>query len=106
MSFWTLSTTLQGTGDESSSNMSSFKIIPDNTMAIAKIKEFVLDKNKEGQSHYKVVYKLTAGDFKNREVTQKIKCFDTKTSISDRAINMMQRLYNLTGLKPTHSEAP
>lgn len=106
MSFWTLSTNEQAKGDEASSHVSSFKIIPDGTMATGKIKEFVADKNKEGQPFYKCVYKLIDGDFKNREVIHKIKCFDSKATIADRAINMMKRLYDLAGLKPSHSEAP
>lgn len=106
MSFWSLSTGASPDGSESSSHTSSFKVIPDGTLSIGKIKEFVIDKNKEGQPFYKCVYKLTDGDFKNREVIHKIKCFDSKATIADRAINMMKRLYDLSGLKPSHSEAP
>ena len=106
MSFWNLSTGASPDGSESSSHTSSFKVIPDGTMAIGKIKEFVLDKTKDGAPFYKVVYKLIDGDFKNREVIHKIKCFDSKDTIADRALNMLKRLYDLAGLNPSHSEAP
>lgn len=106
MSFWTLSNNEQAKGDEASSHVASFKVIPDGTLAIGKIKEFILDKDKQGNPFYKVVYKLIEGDFKNREVIHKIKCFDSKTTIADRSINMLKRLYDLTGLKPSHDQAP
>ena len=106
MSFWTLSNNELAKGDEASSHVASFKVIPDGTCAVAMIKEFVNDKDKQGNPFLKAVYKLADGEFKNREVIHKIKCFDSKASIADRSINMLKRIYDLTGQKPTHNDAP
>lgn len=106
MSFWTLSNNELAKGDEASSHVASFKVIPDGTCAVAIIKEFVNDKDKQGNPFLKAVYKLVDGEFKNREVIHKIKCFDPKATIADRAINMLKRIYDLTGQKPSHNEAP
>lgn len=106
MAFWTLTDGSIPKGDEASSHVGSFVTIPDGTTAIGMIKEFVLDKDKNGTPLYKVTYKLMEGDFKGREVIQKVKCFDVKTTIVDRSINMMKRLYDLCKLSPTHNDAP
>lgn len=103
--FWKLSNGQDPIGDENSSHAGSFKIIPEGTMAIAAIKDFLIDDSRQNE-FYKIVYKITSGEYKNREVIQKIKCFDEKPSVSDRAINMLKRIHDLCGIKPLHDGPP
>lgn len=105
MSFWKLSTGQSPSGSEEASFTGSFKIIPDGTTALASIKDFTIDENGDS-ALYKIIYKIIEGEFSNREVTQKIKCFDAKPSIADRALNMLKRIHDLCNLKPSHANAP
>lgn len=105
MSFWTLSDGNTAKGDAESAHLTNFSVIPDGTQAPAMIKDFAHEKTELGE-FYKVTYKICDGEFKNRVVFQKIKCFDPKKETSDRAISMLKRIYDLTSHKPTHSGAP
>lgn len=81
-------------------------LIPDGTTAPAFIKKFE-KKTIEGVSpFYEVTWKIADGDFKNREVRQKIKVFDMDNEKADRALNMLVRLFKLCEFKPTHSGEP
>lgn len=102
--FWTLSDNSQPSGSEEASFVKDFSIIPDGTQAIAEIKEFVLVE--EPRKLYEITYKITSADFKGREVRMKIKCFDDKPSIRDRGINLLKRVYDLCGHKPSHNNEP
>jgi hypothetical protein len=108
MSFWNLSDNTLAKGDAESSHVKPMSVIPDGTQAPAQIKEFILaDPNQSyGKQCYEVHFKIAQGDFKNREVRLKIKCFDDKPTISDRGINMLKRVYDLCGHKPSHNEMP
>jgi hypothetical protein len=108
MSFWNLSDNTTAKGDAESSHVKPMSVIPDGTTAPAQIKEFFLAEpnHSYGKPCYEVHFKIAQGDFKNREVRLKIKCFDDKPTISDRGINMLKRIYDLCGHKPTHSEQP
>lgn len=105
MSFWKLSTGQSPSGSEEASFTGSFKIIPDGTTARATIKDFILEENGDS-ALYKVIYKIIEGEFSNREVVQKIKCFDAKQTIADRALNMLKRIHDLSNIKPAHANAP
>lgn len=108
MSFWQLSSGETPKGDEASSFAGDFRVIPDGSCAPAQIKSFMaMDANQSySKPHYEITFKLVGGDFKDREVRLKIKCCDDKPQIADRNINMMKRVYDLCGHKPTHTEAP
>lgn len=101
--FWELSDKSLPTGTLEASRVGSFKLIPDGTTAIALIKDFIFD---EQVPVYRLTWQITDGEFKNRLVFQKIKCFDQKESIRDRELNMLKRIYDLTNHKPTHKDAP
>jgi hypothetical protein len=105
MSFWKSKTGGVIDGSVEHSHAVFFPIIPDGTTATASIKQVEL-KNFNGESFYQVTYKLIDGDFKGREVRQKIKCFNPDDKKRDRAVNMLMRLFNICGLTPTHLEAP
>jgi hypothetical protein len=108
MSFWTLSTQAPASGAAEASHVANFTVIPDGTQAPAQIKEFVLIESSKDYAKplYSVIFKIIQGDYKNREVRLKIKCFDDKTTVSDRGINLLKRIYDLCNYQPTHSNAP
>lgn len=104
-SFWELSNGQKPTGDASAAHTASFGIIPDGTQAPAIIKDFVLDESGK-LPVFKITWRITDGDFKNRLVFQKIQAFDEKESKKDKAIEMMMRVYKLCDHKPTHANTP
>lgn len=108
MSFWKLSTGESPTGSEQASFTPEIGPLPNNTQAVAQIKEFCLIQPTNTYPHaaYKIIYKITKGDFTGREVNQKIKCFDSKSHIADKGIEMLKRVYDLCNHKPTHSNTP
>ena len=101
MSFWESKTGAPITGDAEVSFAGFFKIIPDGTTARAAIKLF-----ESGPIFYQITWKITDGEFKNREVRQKINVFEMNPDKAQRALNMLMRIYKICGHKPTHSEAP
>ncbi len=86
-----------------------FENIPHNTKALAKIKSFKLvSKNIAGKDvdQYEVVWKISDGPFRNREVIQKIKAFDEKPVTCQRALNMLKLIYTVAKHIPKHSGVP
>lgn len=111
MSFWLSGTGLAPTGKPEDAFIGDFTIIPESTVATASIKSFTLveKENKHKgitEKFYQIIYKLLDGQFKSREVTQKIKCFDGKPDQIQRNLNMLKLVMQLCDFKPTHNEAP
>jgi hypothetical protein len=111
MSFWTSGTGLTPTGKPEDAFISDFTVIPEGTCATATIKAFTLvDKENKhtgkNDKFYQIIWKLCDGDFKSREVTQKIKCFSGEPKQIDRALNMLKLIMQLSNFKPTHNDAP
>ena len=106
--FWKLSSGEKPSGTAEASHVADFSVIPDGTMALAQIKEFALMEPNNSYHHqfYEIVFKISSELFKGREVRMKIKCFDDKTNVKDRGVNLMKRVYDLCGVKPAHSNAP
>jgi len=105
MSFWKIDgATIDGS--EQSAHAAKISVIPDGTKALAQIKEFTLESSEGHPSHYQVIWKITAGDFKNYEVRHKINCFDQDIKKKTRALNMLMRLFKLSGMQPAHSNVP
>ncbi len=114
MGFW--DSKIEGeqiTGNAEDSFLKEFENIPDGTTAPAMIKSFLLTSKKtnydgvqKDEDLYEIVWKITSGEFKNREVTQKIKAFDDKPNTAQRALNMLKRIYDSLNHKPTHSNVP
>lgn len=114
MSFW--SSRIEGqelTGKLEDCVLPEFENIPNNTTAPAQIISFelttkkIVDKGVEKETdQYEIVYKITSGEFKGREVTQKIKAFDDKDTIAQRALNMLKLIYTLCAHTPKHSNVP
>lgn len=111
MSFWESKTGGTITGKAEDAFTPSFTIIPDGTAACASIFNIeLIEKNAtdyaEATKFYQITWKLTTGDFKGRQVTQKIKCFTGTSESIDRNLNMLRLLMDLCKFKPTHSNAP
>lgn len=111
MSFWQSGSGTPITGEASKAFAGDFRTIPEGTMAHASIHAFELV-NKEQTDYapamkfYQITWKLTSGEFKNRQVTQKIKCFDGSPEAIDRNLNMLKLVMDLCKFKPAHAEAP
>jgi len=111
MSFWLSGTGVAPTGAPKDAFLGDFSVIPDGTVASASIKSFVLVEKEKGfdglpEKYYQIVYKLLDGEFKSREVTQKIKCFYGKPEQIQRGLNMLKLIMQLCEFKPTHNDAP
>ncbi len=111
MNFWESKSGMPITGSKDLAYLKDFENIPNNTMALAKIESFKLHeeiRQFDGMEikEYRIVWKLTDGEFKNREVIQKIKPFDANSASADRALNMMKLVMDLCKYVPTHSLAP
>tara|TARA_R110000868_G_scaffold161317_1_gene391512 strand:- start:16878 stop:17450 length:573 start_codon:yes stop_codon:yes gene_type:complete len=99
------------TGDPSKAFVQDFTTIPEGSKALATIKAFeVVDKDATQYSgatkFFQVTWKLTTGDFTNREVQQKIKCFDGKPEQIERAKNMLVLVMKLCDYTPSHNNEP
>lgn len=93
------------TGKSEDAFAKSFKLIPDGTMALAKINFFKNDEY-NGNRYFSIEWILMDGEFKGNKVTQKIKAFDNDLKIKHRALNMMKLIYDLFKIKPTSSSSP
>lgn len=98
------------TGDAQSAFVSDFSVIPNNTSARAAIKSIQVvesdNKYTGAQKYIAVCWQLLDGDFKGREVTQKIKCFQGEEAPLQRARNMLLLIMNLCQFKMTHDLEP
>ncbi len=109
--FWLSGTGSLPSGLPEDSFVGEFSIIPEGSIATASIKSFTLaeKENKHKgvtEKFYQIIYKLLDGDYKSREVTQKIKCFDGKPDQIQRNLNMLMLVMQLCDFKPTHNQAP
>lgn len=111
MSFWTSPLGLEITGSEKDAFLPDFTVIPEGTMALGMVKSCqVIDAQptqfKDAEKYIEVVYKLVDGEFKNQEVTHKIKVFQGKPEAIHRNLNMLKLLMMLCSFKPTHKGEP
>ena len=105
MSFYQSKSGLKIDGSAENSFQQPIKLIPDGTQAHAAIKSFELYDGDYGKT-YRVTWKLLNGTYKNYEVRQNIKCFDTSAEKRDVAVNMLLRLFKIGNYKPSHSNEP
>jgi len=109
--FWSSGSGRKITGAAEEAFLGDFTLIPDNTVADAMIKKFVIvekhnDYTQITDKYFEITWKLVSGDFKNREVSQKIKAFAGKPEAIDRALNMLMLVMKLCDYKPSHTNAP
>src|SRR5215217_3102831 len=94
------------TGDADDAFIKDFSVIPDGTMALAKIIKFSKYEDKNNNFYYEIEWSLVDGDFKGRKVTQKIKAFDSDAKVRHRALNMLKLIYVLFKVKPESANEP
>lgn len=104
MSFWS-SDLGEVTGNSADAFAKSFKQIPDNTTAIAKIIAFVNSEH-NGYKYLNIDWLITDGDFKGQKVSQKIKVFDMDPKVRHRSLNMLKLIYQMFHVKPLHNNPP
>lgn len=111
MGFWAAPSGKKITGSPEDSFAQAFTTIPEGTTTVANIKKFeVVEKEASqygaAQKYIQVTYKLLDGDFKNREVQQKIKCFEGKPEQIERNLNMLMLIMKLCSYTPAHNNEP
>lgn len=111
MSFWKSESGAQITGTPEKAFIQDFTTIPEGTRALSSIKKFeVVNKEAtqyaDAQKFIQITHKLVDGEFRNREVVQKIKCFDGKPEQIERAKNMLMLVMKLCDYRPSHSNEP
>lgn len=109
--FWKSGSGQLLTGNAEDAFLREFSLIPNNSCAIAKIATFanVIKDNKfTGQvdKFINITWRILEGEFKNQEVTQKIKPFSGTNEAVDRALNMLKLIMTLCNFSPSHSSAP
>ncbi len=95
--------TLTGTADDAFAK--TFRQIPDNTMALAKI-EAITNEEFKGNKHLKIDWLITDGEFKGQHVFQKLHVFDADSKKRHRSLNMLMLLYKMFELSPKSKDAP
>lgn len=104
MSFWQ-SELGEVSGNPDEAFAKSFRIVPNDTMALARIESFI-NAEHNGSKYMNIEWILTDGEFKGQKVNQKIKAFDSDPKIRHRALNMLKLLYMLFDIKPKSSNPP
>lgn len=94
---------LSGTADDAFAK--TFSMVPDNTMALAKIHGFT-NQEFDGQKHLKIDWVITDGEFKGKHVFQKLHVYDVDPKKRHKSLNMLKLLYTMFDLKPATMGAP
>lgn len=98
------------TGSADDAFVPELTVIPNNTTARAQIAKVNIVETRNQytgeQKFIEVSWKLIDGDYKTREVKQKIKCFNGDENQLKRARNMLMLLLNLCQHKLTHDNEP
>ena len=100
MSLWKLGTGKAITGHSKDSFLGDFSNIPEGTTCDAFIKSFLHAESKDRRGNVtdkflEIKWKIVNGEFKNREVSQKIKIFSGKPESIDRNLNMLMLIMNM-----------
>jgi len=109
MSFWNSPLNKSLTGNQEESFLSDFSSIPDGSIVDAFVKSFLLvdtDTTYGKKKFYEIKWRISSGTYKNREVSQKIKCFDGTNESIHRNLNMLKLVMELFEFKPMHANAP
>lgn len=98
------------TGSQEDAFVPDFTVIPNGTTAPALFKSIMLmEKDSQYTGHekfYEITWKIASGEFKDQQVTQKIKCFTGTPDQIKRAKNMLLLLIKLCKLELTHDLEP
>lgn len=93
------------TGKADDAFAKTFKQIPDGTMAMASIDNF-MNAEYNGSTYLSIDWLLVDGDFKGQKVNQKIRVFDEDAKKKHRALNMLKLIYQQFSIKPKHNNPP
>ena len=94
------------TGSQDDAFIKSFSaIIPDNTLALAKIIGAANDEY-NGVKTIKIEWELVDGEYKGARTFQKIKAFDADPKKRHTALNMLKLIFDLARIDPAHNRAP
>lgn len=109
MSFWKSRSGATIDGSPEKAFMPEMKPIPHGTMDVAFIKLFeLIERENKHTGHfekfYQITWKICDGEFKNREVTQRMKPFSGSNESIDRALNMLMLIMKICEFSPTHEE--
>lgn len=113
MSFWQ-SRLGEVTGNEQDAFAKEFVRIPNNTLALAKINNFI-NRDNNGFKYLEIEWLLIEGSHKGKKVSQKIKCIDLEPQDNDsekqertryRNLNMLKLIYQMFNITPKHDGIP
>lgn len=104
MSFWS-SELGQLSGNAADAFTKTFKSIPNDTMATAKI-ESMGYKEYNGDKYIQIDWQLMGGDFAGQHVFHKLYVFDKDSKRKHRFLNMLVLLYKLFDMQPESDMAP
>ncbi len=104
--FWVNSNGAPITGNADKAFLGDFSLIPDGTSCKALIKSFKLvqkeDYKGDSDEYYEIKWRLIDGEFKDREVPQKLKVFLGKSEAIDRNKEMMMLIMNMFNYQMNH----
>lgn len=104
--FWLNSSGAPITGNANKAFLGDFSIIPDGTSCKALIKSFKLvskdNLNAAPDEYYEITWRLIDGDYKDRQVSQKLKVFLGKSEAIDRNKEMMMLVMNMFHYQMQH----
>lgn len=103
MAFWQVDGhTIDGSAENA--NSGSFSLIPDDTIALASIKE--MDRASFGEEPYyiNVQWKIQSGPFKGAVVFQKIKVNEADKNKRAKHLNMLMRIFKMAQKSPPPGE--
>jgi hypothetical protein len=82
-----------------------FGVIPDGTMALAKI-ERMFNVTHEGKKRIEIDWLITDGDFKGQHVFHKIHAYDEDSKKRHRALNLLMLIFKMFEVKPKDNNPP
>ena len=77
---------------------SSFKPIPDGTVAVAEIKSAEYMQPEGKTPYYEFTWRIVSEEFKGRMLFQKVRCFEEDEAKSTRARNLLLLLFKLANV--------
>lgn len=103
MGFFTLSTGDKATGNEDKAHYQGFRIIPNNSKLLAVLVDIKKNTGKKAP-YYEVIWEIYQGEYRGQKVTQRIFPWASDERASDRAKEMMFRIYRCCGTLPPELE--
>lgn len=103
MGFWDTKRGTKVTGTEQDAGAPVFGLIPSGTKAIAEVDSFKRE-SFQGSVNYQVQWKIITGSYAGFMVRQKLDVYAEDEKKSDRAKNMMYRLFKLAGIDPSNGD--